>query len=116
MPPLLADMDDQAFERMLERGAVSSRPLRMSDNACPGLRIIIRHGNQATFHCQYTVAGRKKVRPSIMLGTWPEMSLEKARAVTRTIMALAKIGIDVSAGLEKRLVRELEEQGTNWRA
>src|ERR1700722_19565780 len=90
-------------------------PKRIADKVSHGLRIIVRKGAGATFHVQYTVTGRNR-RPSIMLGTFPEMSIEEARSLTRPIVELGRRGIDVQDGLEKRLVRELKEQGVNWRA
>jgi hypothetical protein len=107
----------QISDERLDRAAANKTdtvPTRWSDSDCPGLRFYIRKG-AATFHVQFTVAGRKK-RPMILIGERPEMTLQQARAVTKTIVELGKLGIDVSDGLEKRLVRELQEQGVNWRA
>jgi hypothetical protein len=52
----------------------------------------------------------------ILIGEHPTMDIATARTLTRTILDLAKMGIDPQDGLEKRLVRELLEQGTAWRA
>lgn len=90
-------------------------PLRIADASCCGLRIIIRAGGSVTFHVQYTVRGRNR-RPMIMLGEYPTMAIDEARALTRTIVELGKIGINVEDGLHKRLIRELQEQNTAWRA
>jgi hypothetical protein len=73
----------------------------------------VRPGGAITFHVQYRVKGR---RPMILIGEHPTMDIATARTLTRTILDLAKMGIDPQDGLEKRLVRELLEQGTAWRA
>jgi hypothetical protein len=41
-------------------------------------------------------------------------TIEEARALTKTIRALAEKGIDVQSGLHERLLRELKAQGTRW--
>jgi hypothetical protein len=104
--------EDQALQQI---AASAKTVIRISDGDCPGLRIMIRKGGGYTFHAQYRVAGRNR-RPMIMLGSPPEMSLDEARDLTRTIIELARKGIDVADGLHKRLMRELKAQGTAWRA
>jgi hypothetical protein len=62
---------------------------------------------------QYRV---KDTRPSLLLGHFPKMKIEEARGIAATIEALADKGIDVQDGLHDRLIRELKQQGVNWRA
>lgn len=116
VPPAQAHLSDDNKLLWLTQAVNRSRAvLRATDNECPGLRIIIRPGGACSFHVQYRVAGRNR-RPTIMLGSHPEMPIDQARALTKTIVELAHKGIDVEDGLHKRLMRELQEQGTNWRA
>jgi hypothetical protein len=86
---------------------------RVTDNQCPGLRIIMRVGGACSFHAHFSIKG--KGRAMINIGERPSMSILTARTVTRTIIELGRMGIDPRDGLEKRLVRELQEQGSNWR-
>jgi hypothetical protein len=48
----------------------------------------------------------------IKVGELPGTTIEEARALTKTIRALAAKGIDVQSGLHERLLRV---QGTRWR-
>lgn len=87
--------------------------ITITDEQQPGLRALIRKTGEVTFHMQYKV---RDSRPSILLGPYPKMKISEARGLAATIEALADKGIDVQDGLYDRLMRELKQQGVNWRA
>lgn len=92
--------------------------LRLSDDVQPGLRIAIRDSGLVSWHTQYELPAGKdgqRTRPYIKIGDYPEMTIDRARNLTKTILALAEKGIDPMEGLHDRLIRELEEKGTRWR-
>lgn len=96
----------------LENGRVPLDRVTVSDDIVPGLRAIIRKTGNVSYHVSYTVDG---ARPYLKIGDHPAMSLERARNVARTVLALADKGIDPQAGLHERLIRELEAQGAKWK-
>lgn len=51
----------------------------------------------------------------LKVGELPGSTVADARALTRTIRAIAAEGIDVQDGLHERLLRELREKGDKWR-
>lgn len=102
----LALVEDMQSER------VPLNRITMSDEVATGLQVIIRKTGQISYHVQYTY---KDVRPVLKIGDHPQMTVPRARNLAKTIVELARNGIDVQQGLHERLIRELEEQGTNWR-
>lgn len=50
------------------------------------------------------------------IGNFPDMSIEDARALARTIISLGVKGIDPILETEKRMLCELREQGADWQA
>lgn len=86
----------------------------ISDEDQPGLRAIIRQSGTVTFNVQYKITGQKDYRPQIKIGDYPEMNVYRARGIARTIVELGHRGIDPTAGLHERLIRELEEKGVSW--
>lgn len=87
--------------------------ISITDEQQPGLRAIIRKTGEVTLHMQYFV---RDSRPSLLLGHYPKMTIAEARELARTVEHLADKGIDVQDGLHDRLIRELKQQGVNWRA
>lgn len=88
--------------------------ITITDEETPGLRAIIRDSGTVTLSLQYAVTGQK-LRPTISLGEFPEMSIQKARNYSKTILELGKQGIDIQQGLLPRLLKELERDGVKWR-
>lgn len=83
-----------------------------------GLRAMCHKSGLIAFHVSYYVGDK---RPFMKIGTFNEgdpefMTIEDARHVAKTIIALGEKGIDVQEGLHRRLIRELKEKGTNWRS
>lgn len=96
----------------LKTQRVPLKKLVVSDPMTPGLRVIIRNTGDVAFHIQFTA---NDDRPYLKLGDHPEMKIAEARALSDTILALAKMGINVMDGLHKRLIKELKDKGTRWR-
>jgi Arm DNA-binding domain len=86
--------------------------ITVSDDMVPGLRAIIRDTGGISFHVQYTIG---KSRPYLKIGDVPGTTVDQARKLARTVLSLAKQGIDPQSGLHERLLRELAEQGDKWR-
>jgi hypothetical protein len=86
--------------------------ITVSDDMVPGLRAIVRDTGGISFHVQYTIG---KSRPYLKIGEVPGTTIEQARALAKTVLALARQGIDPQSGLHERLLRELAEQGPKWR-
>lgn len=72
----------------------------------------MREGGIVALHAHYQI---KKSRPVLKVGELPGSTVEDARKLKRAIRALAAKGIDVQNGLHERLMRELLEQGEDWR-
>ena len=95
------------------RPTPKSQPwISIGDDRQPGLRAIIRKSGAVTFHCMYYFGAS---RPMVLVGQFPETSIEEARHLAQVVRGLAEKGIDVQEGLHERLLRELQEEGLNWR-
>ncbi len=102
----------ESLAHSLKTGLMKTDRVTLSDDMVPGLRAIIRDTGLISFHVQYSIG---KSRPYLKIGDVPGMSVEEARKLARTILELARQGIDPQSGLHERLIRELTEQGANWR-
>ena len=102
----------EALADDLKRGRVPLDRVTVSDNIQTGLRAIIRNTGLISFHVQYSVEGS---RPYLKIGDYPDTTVNEARSIAKTVIALAERGIDVQSGLHERLVRELKEKGEKWR-
>ena len=51
----------------------------------------------------------------IDIGESPETTVDRARKIARSIIAIADKGIDPRDGLHKRLVSEIEKVGDKWK-
>jgi hypothetical protein len=109
----------QAFARDLKSQRVPLERQQISDDIVVGLRAMIHKSGLIAFHVSYYVGDK---RPFMRIGTFDNpkdpdyISIEDAREVAKTIKALGDKGIDVQDGLHRRLIRELKEKGTAWRA
>lgn len=105
------------YVKDLQSGALptpTAGRLYLPDPVQTGLRIYIYKSGSISYHAKYKVDG-SDAQPLLKIGEHPDMSLDDARYVTRTIQSLGRRGIDVQAGLHARLVRELLAKGEGWR-
>lgn len=98
--------------RALQTGRLKVKKLSVSDDMEPGLRAYVRESGTVALHCHYEIG---ESRPMLKVGELPGSTVADARALTRTIRAIAAKGIDVQDGLHERLLRELREKGDKWR-
>ncbi len=108
----------EAFARDLKTQRIPLERQQISDDMVTGLRVMIHRSGAISFHVSYYVGEQ---RPFMRLGSFNEgdpdyLTIEEARELTKTIKALGERGIDVQAGLHRRLVHELMRDGTNWKA
>jgi hypothetical protein len=110
-PRFTAAMLDSMRKRMLsDKNTLNS--VTITDDVQDGLRAIVRKTGLVSFHAHYAFNGQ---RPFLLIGHYPETTIEQARELTKTVRALADMGIDVTEGLHARLIRELKRDGTRWR-
>jgi hypothetical protein len=102
----------QKLAEGLTTGRMKTDRITISDDLVPGLRAIVRDTGGISFHVQYTIG---KSRPYLKIGEVPGTTIEQARSLAKTVLALARQGIDPQSGLHERLLRELAEQGSKWR-
>ena len=96
---------------------VTNGRIRITDGRQSGLIVNIYKGDKGgdpnvAFHAGYRIGAS---RPLVKIGDYPEMSLEKARKITKIIQELGSHGVDVEDGFHQRLIRELERDGAKWR-
>jgi hypothetical protein len=101
----------------LQSGRWPLQRTQISDDMVTGLRMMINKSGLMSYHASYYVGDD---RPFMKIGDANEdspdyISLEDAREITKTIIALGEKGIDVQDGLHRRLIRELKKEGTRWR-
>lgn len=101
----------------LQSGRIPLDRITISDEMQVGLRAYIRPSGQIAFHVQYPRPdGKSRFDRNVMkIGDFPEMTIPEARELAKTIMSLAKMGIDVQEGLHERLITELKAKGPKWR-
>jgi hypothetical protein len=107
----------RAFAEDLKSQRVPLVRQQISDDVVVGLRAICHQTGHIAFHVSYYVDDK---RPFMKIGDFDKgspdfISIEDAREVAKTVKALGEKGIDVQDGLMRRLIRELQEKGTNWR-
>lgn len=91
----------------------------ISDDRVTGLRAMVTKDGRISLHASYHIGDE---RPMFKLGDLnvpPDhkdyLSIEDARELTKTIKALGDMGIDPQEGLHRRLIKELQRDGKNWR-
>jgi hypothetical protein len=102
----------QGMAAALRTGRLKVDKLAFSDDVQHGLRAIVRKTGTITLHAHYEIGDS---RPMLKVGDIPGSTIAEARKLTKTIRALAAKGIDVQDAMLPRLLRELKEQGENWR-
>lgn len=90
---------------------------QISDDRVVGLRAVCHQSGHIAFHVSYYVGDK---RPFMKIGDFDKgspdfMTIEEAREVAKTVKALGEKGVDVQNGLMRRLIRELQKEGVNWR-
>lgn len=112
----------RAFSKDLQTQRVPLERQQISDDMQIGLRAVCYKSGLIVFSVSYNVGDK---RPFMKIGTFDDpkspdyLSLEDARFVAKTIRALGDKGIDVQDSLlawQRKLVHDLKEKGTNWRA
>lgn len=91
--------------------------LQVSDDMVAGLKANIQKSGRITYHIQYYVG---EDRPFLAIGHGNKdmddyITVAEARERAKKIKALGAMGIDPQDGLYHRLLREIDEQGENWR-
>jgi hypothetical protein len=91
----------------------------ISDDRVTGLRAMVTKDGRITLHASYHCGDE---RPMLKLGELnvppkhPDyISVDDARELTKVIKALGDKGIDPQDGLQRRLIKELKRDGTDWR-
>lgn len=102
----------------LYSGRLKLERVRISDDRVVGLRAVVNRTMRVTYHVSYE-AGED--RPFMLLGSANKdapdyITIEDARALATTIKALGDKGINVTEANDRRLLKELREKGTAWRA
>jgi hypothetical protein len=108
--------DGKVFEALaddLKSGRIPLDRVVVSDDRTTGLRAIIRNTGAISFHVQYL--SEDGSRPYILMGHYPDTTVDRARERARTIHTLAAKGIDPTAGLHARLLKELDRDGVRWK-
>lgn len=109
------DFNIETFRELAEQfksGTIPKNEQRIPKTR-DNLQVIVRKSGEISFHGMYTLPNGKGT--SLLLGEDPEMTIERAQPIVRTLQRLADKGIDPQDGLHKRLIRELEKQGDKWR-
>lgn len=106
-----------AFTKDLVSQRVPLVRQQISDDVETGLRAICHKSGHIAFHVTYYVGDK---RPYMKIGDFDPKSedyitIEEARELARTIKALGERGVDVQDGLMRRLINELQTEGTDWR-
>lgn len=107
-----------SFAKDLKTQRVPLERQQISDDMVVGLRAMIHRTGLIAYHVSYYVGDK---RPFMKIGEGNKdspdfLTVEQAREIAKTVKALGDKGIDVQDGLHRRLIRELQEKGTNWRA
>lgn len=102
----------------LSSGRLKLERVRISDDRVVGLRAVVNRGGRITYHISYDTG---EDRPFMLLGSANKdapdyITIEDARALATTIKALGEKGINVTEANDRRLLKELREKGTAWRA
>lgn len=102
----------ETFKRLVEDMKSKRIPRSRMTMTRDSLMVLMRDTGEISFHAIYTVGNK---RSSILLGEHPDMTLDRATKVAKSIYTLGQMGIDPQEGLHARLVREIESQGAKWR-
>jgi hypothetical protein len=102
----------------MQSGKWPAKRVQHSDDMVTGLRAQVFPTGLISYHVSYYCG---EERPFIMIGYGHDkkdplyLSVQEARQVAKTIIALADKGINVQDGLLPRLIRELKRDGEKWR-
>lgn len=106
-----------AIGKDLASGKLPLERVRVSDDMVVGLRAVVNRSGLVTLHASYSVG---EDRPFKLLGSLNKdaknhITIEKARHLTKVIKALGDKGINVDEANDRRLLKELEREGANWK-
>lgn len=111
----------EAFARDLKSQRVPLERQQVSDDRVVGLRAMVHKTGLITYNVSYYLLGSTdKKRPFMKIGEGNKdspnfISIEDARNIAIAIKALGEKGIDVQRVSYLRLIRELRDQGANWK-
>jgi hypothetical protein len=100
----------------LRKGIPPLPKLSVVDDLVVGLRFIIYKDASIAMHASYTVGDR---RPFFKIGVLnpkdpDHLSLTDARQLVKDIKAIGDRGIDVQDGMMRRLIKEIQRDGSRW--
>jgi hypothetical protein len=106
-----------AIAKDLQAGRLPLERVRVSDDMVVGLRAVVNRSGAVSLHVSYEVG---EERPFMLLGSLNRdaknhITIDKARALAKTIKALGDRGINVTEANDRRLLKELERDGSNWK-
>jgi hypothetical protein len=102
----------------MKSGKFPAKRMQHADKVVTGLRAQIFPTGLISYHCQFYVG---EERPFMLIGYGHDkkdplyLTVEEARNVARTIIALGNKGINPQLGLLPRLIKELKRDGERWR-
>jgi hypothetical protein len=102
----------------MKSGRWPGKRVQHADNVVTGLRAQIFPSSIISYHVQFYVGDE---RPFMLIGYGHDkkdpmyLTVEEARNVARTIVALGRKGINPQMGLLPRLIHELKRDGENWK-
>lgn len=102
----------EAFKKDVESGRFPVKRPMISDGVVKGLRALFRDTGGISFHVHYQANDNRAL---IKIGDYPDMSIERARKIAKTVIGLGKSGIDIQEALHQKLIRELERDGMKWK-
>lgn len=101
----------------MKSGRWPGKRVQHADDMVTGLRAQVFPTGLISYHVTYYVGDE---RPYMLIGYGNKdepmyCTVQEARNIAKTIIALGKKGINPQDGLLPRLIRELKEQGEKWR-
>jgi hypothetical protein len=101
----------------MQSGRSPAKRLQHADDLVTGLRVQIFPSNIISYHVQFYVGDQ---RPFMLIGYANKdnpmyLTVQEAREIAKTIIALGNKGINPQDGLLPRLIRELKKEGEKWR-
>lgn len=93
-----------------------------------GLQAVIRNSGTLSWYVNYIVTGgsgkkekgssgrpkREGNRTTMLIGHYPEITINRARHIAETIIELGRRGIDPMDGLHRSLIKSIEKHGLKW--
>lgn len=101
----------------MKSGRWPGKRVQHADDMVTGLRAQVFPTGIISYHVQFYVGDQ---RPFMLIGYGNKsdpmyITVQEAREIAKTIIALGKKGINPQDGLLPRLIHELKRDGTNWK-